>query len=88
MRDEIFNDFNRDEITMLLDFRAIAPEQHDFSLFKVSYIDDLDAIFFIKTPSVPHPMVISMDLAEQIMFDPTIVSSLTFDFKQKIISMP
>ena len=88
MRDEFLNDFNRDEITMLLDFRAIAPEQHDFSLFKMSYIDDIDAIFFIKTPSVPHPMVISTDLAERIMYDPTIVSTLTFDFKKKIISMP
>ena len=67
-----------DEITLMMQFKAIAQDQHDFRLFKVTYNDN-DSFYFIKTPALPFSVIISSDLAEQIMYNPTIGSTLSFD---------
>ena len=65
-----------DTVKPIMEFRAIAPDQHDFTLFKIPHIDDLDCIFFIKIPSSSAPFAISEELVERILLDPTIGASL------------
>lgn len=67
---------NINDVTLIMEFKAIDPEQHDFSLFKILYLDDIDYIFFIKTPSISTPIYISKDLAERIMINPTVGSRM------------